>query len=771
MPVNLIENFQLGTNLPLDARYVVDSVYDVSIYWYPGMQVFQESDQQLYWYDGSIWIPVVDTSLAGNFATIEYVDGSLAVRDASIDKLFLQNTNQDSSINDLAGRLDVVDGSITYLTSWNIVQDGSISYLAGWNISQDSSIEDLRGRLNVVDGSITFLYNWNTAQDASIIKNYDDITTLYDITASLDASIVRIDLDISGLESSVARIDVSLGQINTWNQIQDISISNLDASLDLYVKKTGDTMTGDLIVPGVIVQNDLSVNGNGTFLGNVGIKGDLLVDGSTTFIHSDILDISINWIHLNTGLTGQPPSWLQSGIIVERGDASVFAFLYDETQQEFRIGIVNETDASGIYEDSDTQAVATREDTPINTGLAFWNGSEWRFDTSTGITVGTIVNLRTDIEIIDNSITYLTSWNNAQDASIARIDVSLGQLNTWNQNQDASIIRIDQNLDNLEASVARIDVSLGQLNTWNQNQDASIARIDVSLGQLNTWNQNQDASIVNLDASLDLYVLKGGDTMTGDLIITTDLSVNGNIKANDVSIAGEVCIKGTAHIDTKIHLHPYTNVDASFGDLWIEPSTYNLFYKHPLLSGTIDASSYDLTDRLLRTADDWNAFPDSSTLDNGDRILIEDAQAGYAKKWISAQAFAASATALLYPSYEDFLPEQTTTSTTYINALTLIADPSAKTSTYRIGWTFQLANSKNGKPTTYRVQIDGSTVGTAAVPAVLANAYSNWSGFQYLPLTLDPSGHTVTVDYFADSGSTAYIRNVRLEFRKADTAN
>jgi hypothetical protein len=32
----------------------------------------------------------------------------------------------------------------------------------------------------------------------------------------------------------------------------------------------------------------------------------------------------------------------------------------------------------------------------------------------------------------------------------------------------------------------------------------------------------------------------------------------------------------------------------------------------------------------------------------------------------------------------------------------------------------------------------------------------------------DPSGHYVKVDYYADAGSTAYIRDIRLEFRKAD---
>ena len=93
--VDIIEQFSLGTNLPLDIRYVVDSYYDVSAYWYAGMQVFQTSDSQPYWYDGSIWIPIVDSS---SFATFEYVDGSLAARDIEIAQLDASVVRIDASL-------------------------------------------------------------------------------------------------------------------------------------------------------------------------------------------------------------------------------------------------------------------------------------------------------------------------------------------------------------------------------------------------------------------------------------------------------------------------------------------------------------------------------------------------------------------------------------------------------------------------------------------------------------------------------------------------
>ena len=120
-----------------------------------------------------------------------------------------------------------------------------------------------------------------------------------------------------------------------------------------------------------------------------------------------------------------------------------------------------------------------------------------------------------------------------------------------------------------------------------------------------------------------------------------------------------------------------------------------------------------------------------------------------------------------YASYDSYLAEQSTTSTTYVNALTMTTDPSALASTYRIGWTLQIANSKNGKPTTYRVTVDGSVYEEVVYTAISSNSYTNWAGFQHA--YLQDGSHNIAVDYLADTGSTAYIRDIRLEYFRAAT--
>jgi len=55
MPINIIDNIKISSDIPLDVRYTADTYLDVSAYWYAGMQVFQYSDRQIWWYDGLVW--------------------------------------------------------------------------------------------------------------------------------------------------------------------------------------------------------------------------------------------------------------------------------------------------------------------------------------------------------------------------------------------------------------------------------------------------------------------------------------------------------------------------------------------------------------------------------------------------------------------------------------------------------------------------------------------------------------------------------------------
>jgi hypothetical protein len=151
--------------------------------------------------------------------------------------------------------------------------------------------------------------------------------------------------------SSTQRIEVYNGSLLQWDEIGPKAVEAAP-SLDL----TGDLTIGlDLVVTG-----NLSVNGT-TFTANT----------QTVLIEDNVLLI-------NNGEVGAGVTSGTAGIEIDRGSSTNYQFIFDETQDNFRVG------TSG-----DTQAVATREDTPTDTAISFWNNSALRYDTDANLTWNT----------------------------------------------------------------------------------------------------------------------------------------------------------------------------------------------------------------------------------------------------------------------------------------------------------------------------------------------------------------------------------------------
>lgn len=114
-------------------------------------------------------------------------------------------------------------------------------------------------------------------------------------------------------------------------------------------------------------------NGAAVFNHNVAIAGTLTVSGSTVTLNTETVLIEDNMIQVNSSQTGTPAPTLIGGIEVNRGDELNYRFVFAEATQTFRIG-----------EQGSLQAVATREDSPVDGGLAVWNAVARRFDTISG---------------------------------------------------------------------------------------------------------------------------------------------------------------------------------------------------------------------------------------------------------------------------------------------------------------------------------------------------------------------------------------------------
>jgi hypothetical protein len=112
--------------------------------------------------------------------------------------------------------------------------------------------------------------------------------------------------------------------------------------------------------------------------GNLIVDGNLTIMGESTAINVETVAIKDNIIEVNSNQQGVPLETLRSGIEVNRGNEVNYQFIFAENSKTFRVGEVGST-----------QAVATREDSPVDGGVAVWNAVSKRFEAKSSFS-GTI---------------------------------------------------------------------------------------------------------------------------------------------------------------------------------------------------------------------------------------------------------------------------------------------------------------------------------------------------------------------------------------------
>ena len=117
-----------------------------------------------------------------------------------------------------------------------------------------------------------------------------------------------------------------------------------------------------------------------TFAQDVTITGALVVNGGTFQVNSEITTTDAV-LDMNSGEVGNGVTSGFSGLNINRGTSTNFAFGFDETRDSFVLGKVTDLTASNV---ATMQDVATRS--PLGNwtsgNLAFWNASNKRFEDS-----------------------------------------------------------------------------------------------------------------------------------------------------------------------------------------------------------------------------------------------------------------------------------------------------------------------------------------------------------------------------------------------------
>lgn len=129
-----------------------------------------------------------------------------------------------------------------------------------------------------------------------------------------------------------------------------------DDLLDLKLDKAGGT-----------IENDLTVQGN------------LYVNGTETIVNTETLVVKDNEIVINAGEPGNGVTKGTAGIRADRGTEPDYLLQFDETDDSFKIG-----------EESNLQKVATREDDPLDTGVAVWDSTSSKFNTTRDLSIDSL---------------------------------------------------------------------------------------------------------------------------------------------------------------------------------------------------------------------------------------------------------------------------------------------------------------------------------------------------------------------------------------------
>ena len=186
--------------------------------------------------------------------------------------------------------------------------------------------------------------------------------------------------------------------------------------LDFYIVKPNNT-TGNFRIASALSSGLFEFYENVRIAGDAVVSGNMYVNGTEFISHSEIFEVIDNTIVVNKGEVGHGVTKGYAGIEVDRGLDEPYYFVFDENRDTFVLGISQILGSPGDPHLAALQVVATREDSPIDGGIALWNVAEKRFDTTNDWYSATQVDL-----IIEDFLIRAEYSNVTTDTVLAQID-------------------------------------------------------------------------------------------------------------------------------------------------------------------------------------------------------------------------------------------------------------------------------------------------------------------------------------------------------------
>ena len=281
-------------------------------------------------------------------------------------------------------------------------------------ISQNNSLVNGNLSASTIYSGTTNLYSIFSTQTTNVQggTNIQTGGTASNPIINLSSSPSINNLTVSGLSTNniVSANTLSAGTIysgstNLYNIFAQLGNEVVSVQPGVNII-TGGTQTNPIInltnSPSV---NNFTASGTtnlqNTTTANLTVNGNLFVNGTTFTSDTQTILVSANTITLNYGEANSGVTKGYAGILVDRGTATKYEFAFDEPTQTFRIG-----------QTGNTQPVATRENSPISNGFAYWDNINYRFDTTNSLSASTIYSGNTNLYNI-----FSTQTTNVQPGS------------------------------------------------------------------------------------------------------------------------------------------------------------------------------------------------------------------------------------------------------------------------------------------------------------------------------------------------------------------
>jgi len=302
--------------------------------------------------------------------------GALTTAESNITNLQGRMTTEEGNVDNLQGRMTTAETDI------NNIENGT-TIVGRANADKDNNEFDAT-YLKKTTATATYIPLSQKAQPFGVATLGIDGRVLSNqipgVVLSVEEYDTLEDFPESGVTTTVyLAVDTQLTYL--WSGIQYVALSS-----NLALGETSATAyRGDR---GKIAYDYSQVGhlplAGGTVTGNLIVGGDLTISGTTTTVNTTQVDIKDNIILINSNQTGEPNASLKGGLEIERGNFTNFQFVFDESDDRFKVGQVDSL-----------QTVATRTDdgTIANRGITFFNTSTNRLENNANIVIDSANNV------------------------------------------------------------------------------------------------------------------------------------------------------------------------------------------------------------------------------------------------------------------------------------------------------------------------------------------------------------------------------------------